>query len=88
MIVAVEDLLSIPEAANILKLDRSRVGKLCRQGRFAGARKIGSRWVIPREALDRYKGRRPGRQPRTHDEKDLVLNFISNADNLKEGRPL
>ena len=34
-----EEFVSVQEAANIMGLDRSRVGRLCREGRFPGAAK-------------------------------------------------
>lgn len=46
-----EDLISVTEAAAILGLSRIQVGNFCRQGLFQDARKIGERWVIPREAV-------------------------------------
>ena len=46
-----KNFVSISEAAEILKLDRSRIGKLCREGRFDGAAKIGEAWIIPRESV-------------------------------------
>ena len=81
----IEDLISIPEAANILHIDRSRVGRLCRQGRFEGARKIGERWVIPRESVIHFERRGPGVPPRKDIEKKLITQAIKEAANLKNG---
>lgn len=53
------------EAANIMGLDRSRVGRLCREGRFPGAAKVGSSWIIPREAVLNHKPLPPGVKPRS-----------------------
>ena len=80
----VEDLVSIPEAADMLHIDRSRVGRLCRQGRFEGARKIGGRWVIPRESVIHFERRGPGVPPRKGVEKELITQALKEADNLKK----
>ncbi len=59
-----EEFVSVQEAANIMGLDRSRVGRLCREGRFPGAAKVGSSWIIPREAVLNHKPLPPGVKPR------------------------
>ena len=56
--------LSVPETAKTLGLNRSRVGVLCREGRFQGAFKVGDTWVIPIESvhsLVRYGSRGKGK---------------------------
>ena len=55
-----EEFVSVQEAANIMGIDRSRVGRLCREGRFSGATKIGSSWIIPRESVLNHKPLPPG----------------------------
>ena len=60
-----EEFVSAQEAANIMGLDRSRVGRLCREGRFPGAAKVGSSWIIPREAVLNHKPLPPGVKPRS-----------------------
>ena len=60
-----EEFVSVQEAANIMGLDRSRVGRLCREGRFPGAAKVGSSWIIPREAVLNHKPLPPGVKPRS-----------------------
>ncbi len=52
--------VSVSEAAEILGIDRSRVGRLCREGRFEGATKIGEAWIIPREAVLNHTHLKPG----------------------------
>lgn len=56
----IEDCVSAQEAAVILNVDSSRVLVLCRQGRFAGARKFGRDWVIPRDAVENFHRLPPG----------------------------
>lgn len=59
-----KEYVSVPEAAEMLNLQRNRVGVLCREGRFKGAFKIGDTWAIPREsvfALVRYGPRGKGK---------------------------
>lgn len=40
-------MISTQEAAAVLKMSARRVRKLCEQGRVAGAKKVGDRWVLP-----------------------------------------
>ena len=53
-----------PEAAKLLSVSRSRIGKLCLAGRFQGALKIGASWIIPREAVLNHKPLPPGVKPK------------------------
>jgi hypothetical protein len=56
--------VSVPEAAEMLGLKRSRVGVLCREGRFFGAFKVGDTWAIPVDSvfnLTRYGSRGKGK---------------------------
>ena len=80
------DLVSVSEAAKILSVDRSRIGVLCRQGRFEGAAKIGSTWMIPRKAVQNFRRLSPGVKPKTpkrEDDKSVWENALAKADNLK-----
>ena len=70
-----EEFVSVQEAANIMGLDRSRVGRLCREGRFPGAAKVGSSWIIPREAVLNHKPLPPGVKPRSERVKAEIRNF-------------
>lgn len=54
------NLISVKEAAQILGLTRIRVAVLCKQGRFEGAEKIGSVWIIPRESVNNFTRLPPG----------------------------
>ena len=66
--------VSVSEAAKILKIDRSRVGRLCREGRFEGASKIGKSWIIPREAVLNHTHLKPGPKLKTpRREEDVAL---------------
>ena len=55
-----EDYMSAVDAALALKIDRSRVLVLCRQGRLFGAEKIGTSWVIPRSSVENFRRLPPG----------------------------
>lgn len=44
------DFISVIEAAQKWNITRRRVQILCNQGRIAGAKKIGTVWIIPEEA--------------------------------------
>lgn len=83
-----EDLLSVQEAANILNLDRSRIGKLCRQGRFKNARKVGERWVIPRESVTNFRRLTPGVKPRipnvAPDDEAVLIEAIKEAEKWQQ----
>ena len=83
-----EDLLSVQETADILHLDRSRIGKLCRQGRFHNARKIGERWVIPRESVANFRRLTPGVKPKISninpDDEAILAEAIKEAEKWKE----
>ena len=58
-----EVLLSAPEVAKRLNLTPQRVGVLCKQGRFEGARKLQNRWwIIPEQAVENFIRLRPGQQ--------------------------
>ena len=65
----IEDCISAREAAVILSVDRSRILVLLRQGRFAGAEKIGSYWAIPREAVENFQRLKPGVKSKTKRQK-------------------
>lgn len=64
-----DDLLSVPEAAKQLNVDRTRVNILCRQGRFAGAAKIGRNWIIPRVSVENFQRLKPGVKSKTKQQK-------------------
>ena len=55
-----EEYVSVTEASEILGLQRARTGVLCREGRFPGAIKVGSSWIIPRESVMNHKPLPPG----------------------------
>ena len=54
-----------PDAAKMLNVSQTRVRRLCREGRFPGAAKVGSSWIIPREAVLNHKPLPPGVKPRS-----------------------
>jgi hypothetical protein len=58
-----KDYVNAPEAAKMLNVSRSRIGKLCLGGRFQGALKVGASWIIPREAVLNHKPLPPGVKP-------------------------
>lgn len=55
-----EAYVSVTEAAEMLNLKRNRIGVLCREGRFPGAEKVGTTWIIPREAVLNHQPLPPG----------------------------
>ena len=56
----IEDYVTASEAGKILNVNRARIGVLCREGRFEGAKKISLGWVIPRESVRNFKRLPPG----------------------------
>ena len=83
-----EEFVSVQEAANIMGLDRSRVGRLCREGRFPGAAKVGSSWIIPREAVLNHKPLPPGvksRSERVKAEQAALREEIASAVSAAKG---
>ena len=71
-------------AANILAVSRSRINKLCRDGRFDGAIKAGWSWLIPRIAVENFKREKRGVKPKSYyNEKTILQAAIKEAANLK-----
>ena len=85
-LIEIDDLLSVPEAAKVLGVDRTRVNVLCRQGRFAGAAKIGRNWVIPREAVDNFKRLKPGVKSKTKLQREADKKIVEDALSLNKSR--
>ena len=54
-----KDYIDAGEAKKIL-LSGSRMSRLCTGGRFPGAFKFGSIWIIPREAVKNHTKLKPG----------------------------
>ena len=80
----IEDFVTVREAGKMLNVNRARVGVLCREGRFQGAKKTGLGWMIPREAVLNFKRLPPGLKPQTprrEDDESLVSEVLNN---LKE----
>ena len=57
-----ENYMTAPQAAEFLGITRNRVGRLCLEGRFDGAGKVGDMWLIPRDAVVCHTRRRPGKK--------------------------
>lgn len=73
-----EKFVSAREAAEMLNITSVRIGFLCRKGRFKGAEKIGSGWIIPREAVLNHKRLPPGSKPKTP-KRDNDMNVLTEA---------
>ena len=80
-----EDFVSVEDAAGVLKIDRSRVTRLCRQGRFNGAVKVSRVWLIPRAAVLDHKPLPPGPKPKTRGKDDDAA-LLSSAIEAAKGR--
>lgn len=46
--------VTVSQAAEIMAKDVSQIARLCRQGKLAGAVKMGPNWVIPRASVENY----------------------------------
>ena len=80
-----DDFVSAAEAARMLNITSVRIGFLCRKGRFKGAEKIGSSWVIPREAVVNHKRLPPGSKPKTpkrNSDELIIKTTLEQATNL------
>ena len=64
-----EHLISASEAGVMLGISTVRMNVLLRQGRFAGAAKIGRNWIIPREAVENFQRLKPGVKSKTKQRK-------------------
>jgi excisionase family DNA binding protein len=63
-------LLSVPEAAEQLKVSRWRVNQFINEGRLP-ARKVGRSYVILESDLDSVRERKAGRPPKRESDKQL-----------------
>ena len=79
-----ENLISAREAAQLLNVTPTRIAFLCRHGRFENAEKIGSGWIIPREAVLKHKRLSPGAKPRGYNDKKYLTQIKAEASNLKK----
>ena len=52
--MGVYNYLTIAEVAQEVNLSQNHVTRLCREGKFAGAVKVGRAWLIPIEAVESY----------------------------------
>ena len=77
----IEDFITIRETCKLLNINKARVGVLCREGRFQGAKKTGLGWLIPRESVMNFKRLPPGLKPKTpklEDVKALISEALKN----------
>jgi hypothetical protein len=84
-----EEFVTVAEAAQMMGRGMNRIGKLCREGRFSGAVKMGNSWIIPREALLNHKPLPPGVKPRKAKlaaEKAAILEEAKGARAKEEKR--
>ena len=77
-------LISVKEAAQILGLTRIRVAVLCKQGRFHGAEKIGSVWIIPRESVESFTRLPPGKKPRKNKNEAFIKEALKNMQESEQ----
>lgn len=80
----IEDFISASEAGKILNVNRARIGVLCRQGRFAGAKKINLGWLIPRESVLNFKRLPPGLKPKNKNKEQNMEYIIGKLKKVNE----
>lgn len=56
-VIAMDDFMTVKEAAEKWGISTRRVAILCAEGRIVGAKKIGSMWFIPADAVKPYDKR-------------------------------
>ena len=64
-----EHLISASDAGVMLGISTVRMNVLLRQGRFAGAEKIGRNWIIPRSSVENFQRLKPGVKSKTKQQK-------------------
>ena len=80
----IEDFVTAREAGKMLNVNRARIGVLCREGRFEGAKKIDLGWMIPREAILNFKRLPPGLKPKTPRREDDEALVSSTLKKIRE----
>ena len=71
------------EAANMIKVNKSRIRQICLAGRFTGAFKVGNIWFIPRTSVNGYNLTKLKPGPRTRKRTRLTDREVIN-DALKK----
>ncbi len=83
----IEDFVTAREAGRMLNVNRARIGVLCREGRFSGAKKIDLGWMIPREAVLNFTRLPPGMKPqkkRKEQDEIMISNILKQINEGKE----
>lgn len=65
-----KEFMTATAAAKELGVTGTRVRRLCREGRFQGAIKLGTSWIIPRSSVRDHKRLPPGRKGKGRRERD------------------
>ena len=60
----VDDFLSMPEAVELSGYSRRQIVRLCANGDLPSARKLGDRWLVPRQELLDYSPGPKGPAPK------------------------
>ena len=79
-----EDYVDLASAANMLKVTRSRVNILCREGRFYGAFKLGGAWLIPKNTVVNFKRKKRGRKLKNNPDRAILTRAITESNKWKE----
>ena len=85
----IEDYVTAREAGKMLNVNRARIGVLCREGRFDGAKKIDLGWVIPRESVKNFKRLPPGlkpKYPRKKQDEIIIKEALEKNNEIKDGK--
>ena len=83
MLIETDNYIDAVTASKILGITRARVSTLCKEGRFAGMVRVGHFWLIPREAVEKFRRLPPGAKPKTkkkHSEDKALMTSALMAD--------
>lgn len=79
-----DEYVTAEDAANLINRKVSLIRTLCRAGRLNGAEKIGTNWLIPREAILNYRPAKRGpknRAVRRANDMALLHAALATAEN-------
>ena len=75
--------MSITQAAKYMNLSRKRINEFCNQGRFKGAEKVGSYWIIPEKAIKTFIRQPAGAKPKPK-IKEFLTDVLQKNETSKE----
>ena len=77
-----ETYINATKASKILSLSVSRISRLCSGGRFEGAFKNGSSWIIPKVAVMNFTRLKRGVKPKVTDKEIALIAINKNNERI------